>query len=207
MSFRFELKIPGPNAECLAFVNELKRQGALVLHPPRFICSEYFDTNELACVRESQEGMVPRKKIRIRSYPSSLDPTGFDTETDVFSLEKKVSSPEGRFKTSDKISREQYRELMRSGLVEKGYGVMKPSVCISYYREYFSLGGIRITYDTAIRARCRRSHYKYRYIGVNCVKSVIELKGQESEIDQINEITSGMRLERFSKYADCFARI
>ena len=43
----------------------------------------------------SVEGVLPRKKIRIRFYPENQDNN--------FYLEKKISSIEGRYKTKEKM--------------------------------------------------------------------------------------------------------
>ena len=38
------------------------------LYPSRTINSVYFDTNDLRLFFESEEGLLPRKKLRIRWY-------------------------------------------------------------------------------------------------------------------------------------------
>jgi len=206
MSFRFELKLPGQKAECNAFLVRLKSSGAKTLFPPRYIVSDYFDTNELDFVRESQEGSVPRRKVRVRYYPKDISKLSPE-DNEGFSLEIKVSSPEGRFKKVKKISLTNFISLQSSGINYPEYGIIKPSVRITYLREYFILDGIRLTYDTKIQSSRLRDYYKYRYIRANPMRSVIELKSQSADSNLISDLTSGIRLERFSKYADCFVRI
>ncbi len=87
------------------------------------------------------------------------------------------------------------------------YGIIKPSVRIAYLREYFMLDGVRLTYDTKIQSSRLRDYYKYRYVAANAMRSVIELKSQNADSNLISDLTSGLRLERFSKYADCFVKI
>lgn len=206
MSFRFELKLPGSKTECNALVLRLKNMGAKQLYPPRLIASDYFDTNDLDFVRESQEGSVPRRKIRVRYYPKNLSKIN-PVDNDSFALETKVSSPEGRFKTVKKISLDEFIELQREGKYYKEHGVLMPSVRIFYFREYYSLDGVRLTYDTNINSIRLRDFYNYRYIGASSLKSVIEMKSLNADSNLISNLTSGIRLERFSKYADSFVKI
>ena len=66
MSFRKEKKIKVTIHEYNKFKNLLFNQGMELLHAPRLISSVYFDTNNLQMFHDSEEGTLPRKKIRIR---------------------------------------------------------------------------------------------------------------------------------------------
>ena len=68
--------------------------------PKRKIESIYFDNKIKTSFKDSEEGVVPRKKIRIRNYPATKK---------INLLEKKISSIEGRFKTSESINDEKKR--------------------------------------------------------------------------------------------------
>ena len=72
MSFRIEEKISINNFNVFEFKKWLFSKGAKTLYPQRIINSIYFD-NKLRMYSDSNEGIVPRKKIRIRSYPKNLD--------------------------------------------------------------------------------------------------------------------------------------
>ena len=206
MSFRFEQKLPGSNSECRALMTKLKGLGASPLHVPRYICSEYFDTKELDCVRESQEGSVPRKKIRIRYYPEIQESSAPTLSKELY-FETKISSPEGRYKTVKPISFADYTVISSEGFLVPEYGIFKPSLRITYLREYYMLDGVRLTFDTRIQAKRLRDYFSYRYIGANSMKSIVEMKSQKSDCNLISDLTAGVRLERFSKYADCFVKI
>ena len=206
MSFRFEQKLPGSNSECRALIAKLKARGAAPLYAPRYICSEYFDTRDLVCVRDSQEGSVPRKKIRIRYYPPSPESSG-PTGRESLSFETKISSPEGRYKLVEPISFDGYNEISSKGFLVPEYGLFMPSVRITYLREYYMLDGVRLTYDTRIQAERLRDFFTYRYVGASSMKSVVEMKSQKSDCNLISDLTAGVRLERFSKYADSFVKI
>ena len=67
MSFRLEEKISIDNFNIFDFKKWLFSKGAKILYPPRIINSIYFDNN-LKMYCDSNEGTVPRKKIRIRTY-------------------------------------------------------------------------------------------------------------------------------------------
>ena len=94
MNFRLEEKISINNFNVFDFKKWLFSKGAKILYPSRIINSIYFDNN-LKMYSDSNEGTVPRKKIRIREYP--------EFKNKLF-IEKKISSVEGRFKTSNKLT-------------------------------------------------------------------------------------------------------
>ena len=68
MSFRYEYKyFINPNRK-LEFYNWLNENDFKKNYPDRIINSIYFDNNSLSMFLDSEEGLVPRKKIRIRWY-------------------------------------------------------------------------------------------------------------------------------------------
>ena len=71
MSFRIEEKIPISFSEGSQLIERLKSRGLTNLFPTRKIISNYFDTQQYDLFRDSEEGLLPRKKIRVRSYPES----------------------------------------------------------------------------------------------------------------------------------------
>ena len=90
MSFRIEEKIYIEKNSLTQFRQWLKTQKLFTLYPKRKIRSIYFDNNTSQIFSDSEEGCVPRKKIRLRNYPD-------DKNTKIF-METKISSIEGRFK-------------------------------------------------------------------------------------------------------------
>ena len=73
MSYRIEDKLFFKPENILQFKNFLKNKSAKKLYDNRIIRSLYFDNINLDMYRDSVEGSVPRKKIRIRHYPNSKD--------------------------------------------------------------------------------------------------------------------------------------
>jgi hypothetical protein len=190
MSFRKEKKYRFTKYEFLEFKTYLTAKGLTALFEPRIISSVYFDTPNLRMFFESEEGTLPRKKIRVRSY----DLKG------KFTLEQKVSSVEGRFKTTntpDNIFHES--EIEDKVLFDKDYGQVTPSLTVTYQRSYYSLQSMRITCDQAIRYKSMRQNKN----NLLCYdpENVIEIKIPNSLSDDYIEEIIPHPTSRFSKYS------
>lgn len=190
MSFRIEEKIPLSFSEGTQLLQMLKKSGLKSLYPPREIASIYFDNNRYDLFRDSEEGLLPRKKIRVRNYPHAA--------IDSFLLETKISSAEGRFKTSLQIDQNIKNFLYLTGKFDSIYGVLQPVAKITYTREYYSFNGFRVTMDNNI---------KYQDINnpSNLIfddRSVIEIKASEdTSLDFLISLIHEPR-RRFSKYCN-----
>ena len=137
MSFRFEEKISLNKYNSILFLNFLNSMGLKILHKDRKVNSIYFDNINYSMFNQSEEGVRPRQKIRIRNYNNLKE----------FSLEKKISSDEGRYKITKRISDQEYKSSLDHGLLSDVYGVCYPVVIVNYTRSYYSLKNVRITYD------------------------------------------------------------
>jgi SPX domain protein involved in polyphosphate accumulation len=73
MSFRIEEKLYIKYEHLIDFKQFLIKRLAKQLYQPRLIKSLYFDNLNFDMYNDSIEGVVPRKKIRIREYPSGDD--------------------------------------------------------------------------------------------------------------------------------------
>ena len=190
MSFRIEEKIPVSFSEGSQLIANLRSHGLVTLFPTRKITSDYFDNFYYDLYRDSEEGLLPRKKIRIRHYP--------DKNQDEFLFEKKISSVEGRYKISSALDKSSQAFMNSNGYFDNNYGTLLPVVQISYMREYYSYKGIRLTMDTDIT-----------YRDLNCLSNtftedtgVIELKAQEyTSLDFLISLVHERR-RRFSKYCN-----
>ena len=142
MSFRRELKLKIDQKNLRLFRDWLNQNNFIPLHKKRLVHSIYFDNLNMHMFFHSIEGLVPRKKIRIRNY----DTENYDQSKNF--LEKKISSVENRFKisksTSDTIN------LLKFGIFDKDYGICKPVVRVSYLREYFKYSNLRVTIDLSL---------------------------------------------------------
>ncbi len=143
MSFRIEEKILVNKNQILDFRKFCLDIHAKKLYDTRVIKSLYLDNNNKKMFNDSIEGVLPRKKIRIRQYPES--------KLNEFFFEEKISSVEGRFKIKKKINKDDFLKIKNSGYLDNLYGHCKPIVYVEYKRKYFNLGKVRITHDTDIK--------------------------------------------------------
>tara|TARA_B100000902_G_scaffold387649_1_gene432072 strand:- start:148 stop:750 length:603 start_codon:yes stop_codon:yes gene_type:complete len=188
MSFRIEEKILVNENDNFLVKKFLKLNSAKKLYNSRVVKSLYFDNNSFDMFQNSEEGIVPRKKIRIRSYPK------FNNK---FFLEIKISSVEGRFKKSNEISDTQCLELIKNGIFDKQYGHCKPKIYVKYLREYYIMKNTRITYDKDIEYL----NVQQRILGKENSR-VLELKpNKDKNTDELFLDFPFSRI-RYSKY--CF---
>ena len=190
MSFRIEEKIPVTPWEAAMILSDISLRGATTLYPPRKIHSVYFDTYDGRIFHDSDEGSLPRKKIRIRCYPESQKIEN--------NIEIKTSSIEGRFKTSKNLPPQEHGEIIHNGYFDNLYGLVFPIYEISYNREYFSFQGVRITLDNEIKY----TDYCNKNISVQEPWNVIEIKAPYgSSSDFLTSLISTPR-RRFSKFSN-----
>ena len=188
MSFRTEEKILCSKSESYQLLKDLKKSGLKKLYPKRLITSLYFDNLFFQMHKDSEEGVVPRKKIRIRKYPE-INSNNF--------LEIKISSIEGRFKKSNKISKKNFKTFISSGIFDKDYGICYPNIEVTYKRDYFIVNNIRITLDTEIT-------YK-NFLNNNFFKdnrNIFELKSQNINYSPLMQTIIAEPRIRFSKYCN-----
>ena len=188
MTFRKEIKRSLTFYESNILKNELLNKGMKRLFKSRLINSCYLDNNNFDLFFLSNEGILPRKKLRIRWYDSDLN----------FKKETKISSIEGRFKSSEPINFNNLKEVYKYKENSVDYGLLKPVLRISYLREYFNYKNLRLTIDSNIR-----------YVGLLGIKvfssldnyNVLEIKAsEETSMDYLEE-EFAFRIIRFSKYS------
>lgn len=190
MSFRVEEKCILQNIQTSKFKSSLFKEGGKILFPTREILSLYFDTRDTKMFIDSEEGTIPRKKIRIRFYPNQRIKT--------FNLEKKINSAEGRYKISKKISEDKYSKIIKHGLIDNEYGFCYPQIWVKYSREYFSLKNQRITLDTNIVYQDYKSEIKQKDLDINVFEIKANLNFDKNLFDNI--LPFGRC--RFSKYSE-----
>ena len=189
MSFRKEKKYRLSISDMAQFQNGLLKLGMKELYPCRIIKSCYFDNDHLTFFQDSEEGVLPRKKVRIRWYNDSLK----------FTKETKISSIEGRYKFA-KVKEEltSVNDVFKSNYFDQSYGRLTPSVMVSYERQYFILNSLRITFDRNIYYRYLKSNFFKVFRDKECV---MEVKASiECEDDFIYNLIPHPTA-RFSKYS------
>ena len=68
--------------------NNIKKIGFKEIYKPRLVNSLYYDTLNFNCFKDSEEGIVPRKKYRVRNYNSDKN----------YQLDIKYQNFNGRYK-------------------------------------------------------------------------------------------------------------
>ena len=187
MSFRKEKKFRVTHSDWILISQKFKSNGMLTLHPGRRVTSLYFDTIQKQMFFDSEEGLLPRKKIRIRWYD----------RTNRFHKETKTSSVEGRFKEAEIFDNYTHENLLHTSMLDAQYGLIKPQLIVSYNRSYFILGGVRLTADQNISYTNPISNINHSIYDPECV---VEVKTpQDCGEDFIQSILANPT-ERFSKY-------
>ncbi len=190
MSYRIEKKFILDPRKYEVLIGYLLSIEARKIYDERTVFSTYYDNDFFSSYKNSEEGVVPRKKIRIRSYNSFSHGKNSN-------FELKISSQENRFKISEKIEDSNRLEsYLNIGYLDKTYGVCKPIMNISYKREYFKLKNCRITIDKNIKYwKFKKNNYNF-----NEPLSVVEIKSPvDDEINLENNVLLNLS-SRFSKY-------
>ena len=193
MSYRIEEKYFLSNSGILDFKKFLQKKSGKKIFNDRKVESLYFDNKKNEMYNDSVEGLTPRKKIRIRNYPSEKNKK--------FCLEVKISSVEGRYKTRNFISEKKFIELCDIGILDNQYGLCKPKVFVLYNREYFKIGLDRFTIDTNIQ---------YRQHLDNIIKNesnpIVELKTSNYRNKEYLAKNFPFQKTRFSKYCNAIEK-
>ena len=194
MSFRIEEKLLINKKQILEFKDFLFKKHAKQLFPPRKIQSLYFENFIDEMYKDSLEGTVPRKKIRVRNYPHDKSKTLY--------LEMKISSADGRYKTRNIIDKNKFVDIKKLGIYDSQYGVCRPLLYVIYNREYYRIDDVRISVDEDIEFYL----YSGRKLGYDN-NSIVELKApiQKNKDDLLNNFP--FQRTRFSKYANAFEKI
>ena len=189
MSFRKEKKIRVTVNEFFKLQSLLQQKGMKSLFKPRVISSIYLDTVDMNMFHDSEEGVLPRKKVRIRWY----------NEDKKFTLENKTSSIEGRFKVTSKLDSSLLdNEIKIKHRMDSQYGLIQPILKVSYERSYFMLNNMRITFDKNITYQYLRTANNRKYFEP---ERVVEIKIPTSCSDDFVEKHIPYPTARFSKYS------
>lgn len=189
MSFRKEKKFKLTISEKNFLKQKLINLGMIELYPRRKISSIYFDTRNLDFYINSEEGVLPRKKVRIRWY---------NNNTKKLLKEVKISSLEGRFKISKKLKTKLFLNYINYQITDKDYGILKPVILISYFREYYKLNNLRLTFDTKINYKNLQQKKYFSKYDSECV---MEIKSNFETADDYIYSVINYPTSRFSKYS------
>ena len=177
--------------DLLKWINNKKGK---ILYPERIICSRYFDNQKKEIYFDTVEGIVPRKKIRIRTYGTD----NFISSKNQYSLEIKLTTEHSRFK---KINKNVILEsLLKDGYFDNLYGTCQQLIDISYIREYFLVKNIRVTIDKEIKYRLINLNNNFKKSFFEDQSYVFEIKADiDTNLSYISNNFDFPR-SRFSKY-------
>ena len=199
---RNELKFALSNKDLLFFK---KKFTLFKTFPQRKIFSIYFDTFHLNDFNDSEEGSVPRKKIRLRYYDvSSKDFNKTSILDGNLEIKKTFDSHRSKQKIAIKDN------LLNSIRIACNYGVTRrlPVCAISYTRNYYKyIDGTRLTVDKNIKYFPIKDSLptKYSFIENNCI---IEMKIENISCNKSlhSDYLDTFRI-RFSKYCEAIKKI
>jgi len=199
MSFRVEQKYRVNKNKLSHLYEWILKNNDKKMYLNRMISSIYFDNHKLSSYHQSIEGLVPRKKIRLRAYGDIKDK--FKNSN----LETKINSVEGRFKKSEKIKNP--LKILENGIFDKEYGLCFPIIQVDYLREYFKVFNIRMTVDTKIKYKEYNKHLN-KYYNMDD-EIIIEAKAKIGNIEMFNYIDKKIHFEkiRFSKYCNSIEKV
>ena len=188
MSFRIEEKILFNKMQDNLLNKFLIENKSKVIHEDRIISSIYFDNKFFQMFKDSEEGCVPRKKIRLRTYSNQK----------YFNFETKISSVEGRYKTTKIIKKKDYEKLLQNGIFDSLYGICYPVIKISYKRKYIKVFSKRLTIDSGIKYQ----NFITKKIIEDNFSKILEIKTSINEdLNKLN-INFPFRRVRYSKYSE-----
>ncbi len=199
MNPRIEQKIPFDIIDYPSILNWIKENNGITLFPPRIITSRYFDNFRLEMFHETREGIIPRKKIRIRNYGSRK----LHEIKNNFRFEYKLSTDNMRLKNEKKlIKKKEFLKLSNFGIEDKKYGSCFPILDISYEREYFFIKNIRLTIDKSIEYDCNSNFLKeilnQKFFKDNLCVCEIKTNFNYETIQLLNDFA--FQRTQFSKY-------
>ena len=191
MGFRLEEKIKFHISDYSKLKNEIFKIGGNKLFPKRVVSSIYLDNKNLDMFLDSEDGNVPRKKIRLRTYPNAKEKFLFK--------EIKITSVEGKFKKSEKINVKDFNSINQI-FFDSYYGFLEKKIIIAYTREYFLIEGVRLTLDYNICYSTPDENYKQS----DFESLILEVKSTKNILDVHNKFLNliPIRRERFTKYCE-----
>tara|TARA_Y100000768_G_C23641540_1_gene524295 strand:- start:45 stop:653 length:609 start_codon:yes stop_codon:yes gene_type:complete len=192
MNFRFEDKLKLNHNKLLEFNEWILKNNIQEIFEPREIFSIYFDTKNFQAYHDSTEGLVPRTKLRLRTYNFK------SLMENKFNIEIKKSVNYGRLKSSQKLVN--IENALNYGIYMKNYGFCYPKIIIKYERIYYKLKNIRITLDKNVQFKNYSKFFEKGKFDQTCNLVVAEIKySSKKELTNLfNELP--FEITRFSKY-------
>tara|TARA_B100001540_G_C15736720_1_gene610243 strand:+ start:685 stop:1293 length:609 start_codon:yes stop_codon:yes gene_type:complete len=190
---RIEYKIDLIKSKKIDFYKYLTKKKFKKLHESRIVNSIYFDNSSFEMYNDSIEGLIPRKKIRLRYYGHK----NLDFIHKEANLEIKYTNDTGRSKDTNKTTNT--NSLLNFGLFDSKYGICYPKTFVSYKRNYYFINQFRITLDEDLSYSIFDKNLKTKK-PVNSDEIIAEIKSDnKNEIDELKRLFP-FKDTRFSKY-------
>ena len=187
MSFRKEKKFRLTLSDFQILKFDLFEKGMKELYPERKVQSYYYDTKDLKMFEDSDEGILPRKKIRVRKY----------NQENIYIKEIKITSEEGRYKITKPLKDTSNKINYFENFFDNQYGLLIPTLFVSYFRKYYIFDNLRITFDRNISYQNLRTNLGISTIDPECVMEIkTDILTEDDFIFKIINIPTS----RFSKY-------
>jgi len=186
---RSEIKSIWHNDSIFDARNFIISANATNIYPSRKIHSIYFDNINKQMYLDSIEGLVPRKKIRVRFYENLINSSQSKKK-----FETKYTYEDFREKKVQPLSNQVFENTYYDNI----YGLCSKVLNINFIREYYLIGESRITIDYSIKT----SNINNSQTLIPIEKIIIEFKSFnfESNAELIENL--GLRRNRFSKYTE-----
>jgi len=191
MSFRIEEKLKVAESKIFQLRDWITKNMGVTLYPTRTINSIYFDNQDYTMYNQSIEGVVPRKKIRLRVYGKEFSPNKS------INKEIKISSVEGKYKISELVQNPS--KLLNFGIYDNNYGLCIPVLNVSYERSYYKIKNIRLTIDEKIIYR-KIANGKIFEPSTFDKYNIVELKCNSNKSISLLSNNFPFERTRFSKY-------
>ena len=136
--FRIEKKYIFKKNKYYSIINYLKQYKIKKMYPDRYIHSLYFDNTKYKLFFDTVEGILPRKKIRLRKYYSSNREKYFLTNDDCSHFENSSFEEKKVLILEDKKTyKNNYKNIIKMNFVSD-IGYLRPVIEI-YYKDLIFL--------------------------------------------------------------------
>ena len=191
MSFRIEEKLKVAESKIFQLRDWITKNMGVTLYSSRTINSIYFDNQDYTMYNQSIEGVLPRKKIRLRVYGKEFSPNKS------INKETKISSVEGKYKISELAQNPS--KLLNFGIYDNSYGLCTPVLNVLYERSYYKIKNIRLTIDEKIIYR-KIANRKISEPSTFDKYNIVELKCNSKKSISLLSNNFPFERTRFSKY-------
>ena len=167
-------------------------------YPKRLVNSLYFDDPNFTSFHQSEEGLTPRRKLRLRWYGyNEVQKISDLNNIERVTLEEKVTTATSRIKYSKNLSRNNVNQFIDEFILPMN---VNPVVLVRYQRKYFlNKNGVRLTFDDKInftRYRNEKFPSVHKLASMNITELKYDVRNTPHEL--ISQLLSYET--RFSKY-------